>query len=181
MSARSEPRHEDLVANVRRTTETAVQVLRHFAHTLDQAGFRAGAESYEQLALTLAGQRLWTAQHGDEAIERNFDQLAGAAAEVRRTLVPYVRVMERLSALGTPAPADRESGTASDGSAGLDSLERGVLDALRQTAEACSATRLRTATGLSASSLRAALDRLVEQELVTVIQRGSRQMYRAAK
>lgn len=178
-TSRASVPENDLLANVRHSTETAVAVVRHIERSLEQGGFRAGLPAYEQLVETLAGQRLWSLDKEDEQIERNFRELADAAGRARSMLAPYARIMERLLALGArPGDTPAATPTDADGDPSLTPDQQTVVAALSGATEAVTVTALRARTGLPSSRLRTALEQLETAGTVQVIGPSHRPRYR---
>lgn len=156
---------DELMANVRQTTATALDVLRHMESAIHRSGFSAGVGAYEQLAATLGGQRAWTLDKPDGEVDRQFAELAQCSARIRSMLIPYVRIMEQLTALGavrdafpSPPVACAPSTLAED--------ERPVFEVLRSEERAMTLSSLREETKLGSRQLRSLLARLEEKGLV---------------
>lgn len=171
---------EELLANVRETTATALDVLRHMESAIHRSGFSAGLAAYEQLAVTLAGQRTWTLDKPDPQIDRQFAELAMCSARIRGLLVPYVRLMEKLSALGAVRDAFAPPVEVHT-SPPLDEDERPVFEVLRAAERAMTLSSLREETRLGSRQLRSLLVRLEEKGLVKRERSGERPRFAAVR
>jgi hypothetical protein len=171
----------ELVANVRRSTETAVNVVQHLEQSLARGGFAAGLAAYGQMTETLAGQRFWSLDKSDGEIERNFRDLTAAAARVHAMLAPYVRMMERLGALAgvTQGPASDHPGSPPVKSDGLTPDQRTVVGELRAAPEPLTISGLRTRTGLGTRHLRELLQELEAKGLTKATGPEQRRRYAA--
>ena len=161
------PAEVDLVANVRKATGTAVTVLRHMEQSLRRAGFGTGVSAYEQLAETLAGQRMWALGKGDAEIERNFAELSASAVGVRLLLAPYLRVMDRigaLGALGESSPVATVEEPPADTSRSPEQAR--VAQALAAASRPLTLSALRERSGLGSRELRRILDEMEQAGVV---------------
>ena len=155
--------------NVVASLDAAEQALGHFAASLDQAGFRAGAEAYGQMASVLIGQWVWVADTPERDLDARFDRVADLAESIGSQLRPYVESMDRLTALrGLVA---EKAGVAPP------TMTSRILEALAAAERPLSVLELRAATRESTSQIREALRRLVEAGHV-VAAVGTRQRYR---
>lgn len=160
---------EDLAANVAQNLRTANEVLRHLEQSLVRAGFVAGADSYAAMTNTLLGQRLWSAELENPDIEQGFAELAATAGKVHMTLLPYVKIMRKLSAV---AEAKLSPETP------LNPEEAKVLAAIQHHRNGASITRLQSETGVKRQALVQILARLQDENLIERYRAGARLQYR---
>lgn len=161
---------EDLAANVARNLRTANEVLRHLEKSLVQAGFVAGADSYVAMTNTLLGQRLWSVELENPDIEQGFAELAATASKVHMTLLPYVKIMGKLSAVAEPKRSLEGV---------LNPEEAEVLAAIQRHRNGMSITRLQSETGVKGKPLAEILARLQEENLIERYKAGARLLFRA--
>lgn len=160
---------EDLAANVARNLRTANEVLRHLEQSLVRAGFVAGADSYVAMSNTLLGQRLWSVELENPDIEQGFAELAATASKVHKTLLPYVKIMRKLSAVAEPKRSPETP---------LNPEEAEVLAAIQRHRNGTSITRLQSETGVKRKPLVQILARLQEENLIERFRTGARLRYR---
>jgi hypothetical protein len=134
------------------------QALRHFAASLEQAGFSAAAKAYSRMADVVVGQWHWVREDGGRGLEPNFLRVALLAGSVADILRPYVVAMDRLrsiQALVMDAWALENGSTAAR-----------IVASLATADEGLSVTELTKVTGRSSSSIRNEVRALVERGLV---------------
>lgn len=155
--------------NVIASLDAAEQALGHFAASLDQAGFRAGAEAYGQMASVLIGQWVWVADSTERDLDTRFARVADLAESIGGQLRPYVETMNRLVAL--------RGLVAEKAGAAPPTMTARILEALAAAERPMSILELRAATREPTSQIRLAVGRLVDAGHVAVAV-GSRQRYR---
>lgn len=168
------PDERELLANVGRTLDTAIQVLTHLEQTLVRAGFARGAGAYRSMCDVLLGQRLWSLSRADDRLRHSFKDVAAHAAAVHRILHPYTETMQRLSALSA-FECELLSG------AGVADQDRAVVRILELGGDGLSFTSLADSVSLQEDVLRVALDRLISSGRVVAKRKRGRVYYHVAE
>lgn len=88
---------KELLENVRFSTENALKALTFFEQSLVKGRFIEGTGSYATMCKTLLGQRLWSMDHNNPAIEDNFQKISTVAQNIINMLKPYVQNLEKLA------------------------------------------------------------------------------------
>jgi hypothetical protein len=158
--------------NVQASLDAAERALGHFASSLDQAGFGAGAEAYGQMASILIGQWVWVADQPEQDLDARFDRVADLAETIGGQLRPYVETMDRLVAL-RGLVAERRGTAPATGSAR-------ILEALAAADRPLSVLEIRAATREPTTTIRRELSRLVDAGHV-VLAGGARPRYGLAE
>jgi hypothetical protein len=167
-SAGRQTRTKDATAlslNVQQTARTVAAVLDSFAEALRRGGFDSGLDAYRRMADTMVNQRLWAINHGDEAAEESFQQIAAQAHWIAGLLRDFVVVMEKLASLS----AIRHSLAREPAVGGSADHDRTVVAWLGSRGSGASATQIRAGTGLASAYLASVLARL---EASGVVRKG---------
>ena len=167
------PAPAELIANVRKSVRTAVDVLTHLERSLERGGFAEGAATYNSMCNTLLGQRLWSRGFENPEIDAAFGELSRLAARIHATLAPYTQMMVRLGALSAD---DVDLGLTRAPEEAVDPDERRLLEVLHEAGKPISFTRLRTRTGLPRASLEKLLTHLVDAGVASEVRVSSRRM-----
>ncbi len=88
---------EEMLKNVERSTQNALNALTQFEKSLIQGRFKEGINSYQVLCNTLLGQKIWSSDKDNQAINDNFEKIAATAKNIVDILQPYVESLEKLT------------------------------------------------------------------------------------
>ncbi len=158
--------------NVNQSLDSVELALRHFATSLEKAGFQKGAAAYQKMAAVVVGQRLWANSEGIDEFDDRFRRVAALAEDIRSNLAPYVEVMEKLRVIAelvdTPVLIASEPVSAR------------ILAVLKDANRPMSQTAIRSAVGDNVSMIRRELSKLVKRGVVEKTGSSSRPAYALA-
>ncbi len=154
----------EMIANVRHSTDSALQALKIFHQSLIRAHMLESSRVYRTMCDTLVGQRIWMLDKNNAEVESNFNELSSLAREINNVLSPYVTSFEKLATLGNGneggepnlsevAQYEAENGESSDANFETESstasgIEMEVLDLVRRNKGKISATSLKSKSKL---------------------------------
>ena len=90
---------EEMLKNVERSTENALNALSQLERSLVHGRFKEGINSYQILCNTLLGQKIWSSDKDNSVINQNFEKIAKTANSIVEILQPYVENLEKLTNL----------------------------------------------------------------------------------
>lgn len=189
-----------LVQNVQNSWDAAAMALEHLAGDLQRAGFQDSITTYETMVRTLILQREWIiANSPDDLHKYNFERVQKAAQEIASILQPYVKLMISLALSGEVIKHDEngernfakfESSPVREpvqdnpiigtfGQSNNESVEVRILEILAN-GDQTTITRIASQLGIPTRSLKPAIDRLVEKNLIQPVG-NTRPYYRKVK
>ena len=87
---------KDLLTNIVLSTENALKALVSFEHSLVKGHFKESIGPYSIMCKTLAGQRIWSKDKGNQEIDTNFRKISEVANNIVNILKPYIENIEKL-------------------------------------------------------------------------------------
>lgn len=152
-----------LSANVLRTAQTVITVLKSFHESLRRGGFEQGLASYRQMADTVANQRLWAVNQQEPAADDAFAQIAQEAGRIGGLLRDYVSVMDKLAGLDAMAASVAPTVAAA---ADMPEPDRAIVAWLAGQPTGASVTKIRSGMRLPTMEITQALARLEDRSVI---------------
>ena len=169
------PIENELLLNVKRSTQNALEALKEFEKSLIRGRLAEGLPAYETMCNTLVGQRIWSLDKKDPDLNTRFNELAVTAQNIIKILQPYVSNFEKLAQfIGDEQTIGQTLESLSAPESEDNHNELKIKKILKNRKKNCSLTKLRSEIRLRKDELQKVLDKLVASGEIAVIESGGR-------